>query len=473
MAVPCLAYLYVRAGVLAHTPRQVVPLVDNPLMGAGFWTARLTAVKVLGEYLRLLVWPARLSADYSYNQIALFGWTLSTWEEWKTVLALVACAAVAAAAVRAYPRRKPLFFGIGFFLITFAPVSNLVILIGTIMGERLLYLPSVGIMLCVVYAAREFPRRVPGDRPAYLTVAKAALGIVVVALAARTWDRNVDWADERHFWRAAREAAPNSFKMRLAEINSAPIATADDLDRSVDDVRIGLSLLENLPDQEKPAGSYREAAAFYRGVGDRLAAGGFVARSTIGTTPEQWYRKALEAALRSERIAIAWDARYRIENARRGLPGLTCLPAKAYLELGRIHTRLSDRRSALEAYERGRAQESDPDLLEETAATYAALGDPRKAAMALVEALAVDSSRGEIAGKLVELYGQFDPGGCSVTREGGVPSLNVNCPLVHGDICAASRNVARTYLIRGQQFEAGEIRRVASQDLGCAADLLK
>jgi hypothetical protein len=67
----------------------------------------------------------------------------------------------------------------------------------------------------------------------------------------------------------------------------------------------------------------------------------------------------------------------------------------------------------------------------------------------------------------VELYGQIDPAGCAVSHEGGGVSLNPDCPLVHSDICSASRNVIGNYLRRGQQFEADSIRRTAEKDLGC------
>src|SRR5271157_927850 len=171
-----------------------------------------------------------------------------------------------------------------------------------------------------------------------------------------------------------------------------------------------------------------------------------------------------------------WTARiterYRAENAQRGTPGLTSLSSGLYLDLGHAYLRLSDTPHALAAFERGRALESAPDLLEELASVYRAAGDLRKAAMALVEALAVDPNRPELPSMLVELYGQIDPQGCAVTRQGGTPSLNPDCPLVHGDICAASRNVIGNYLRRGQQFEAAAIRKVAEQDLACDAGLL-
>jgi len=213
-------------------------------------------------------------------------------------------------------------------------------------------------------------------------------------------------------------------------------------------------------------------STLYLHLGDLIASKDAAATAAAGPDAMYWYRKSLSALLRSERIELAWDLRYRTENAARGMPGLTSLPSKLYLSIGRVYSRLSDRPHALAAFERGRALESSPDLLEELGSAYRAAGEPRKAAQTLVEALAMDPNRPQVAASLVELYGEIDPNGCSVVHQGGAPSLNPDCPLVHGDICAASRNVIGSYLRRGQQSEAASIRNVAEQDLGCAAGLL-
>jgi hypothetical protein len=75
--------------------------------------------------------------------------------------------------------------------------------------------------------------------------------------------------------------------------------------------------------------------------------------------------------------------------------------------------------------------------------------------------------------KLVELYSAIDPAGCSVSRDNNSSGLNPDCPLVHGDICTASRNVAATYLRTWQLDHAASIRKTAIQELGCAPELLK
>ena len=66
LALPLAAFFYLRGQIHPHL---LVGFAENPLVQAGFWTARLTAVKVIGKLVWLFFWPARLSADYSYNAV--------------------------------------------------------------------------------------------------------------------------------------------------------------------------------------------------------------------------------------------------------------------------------------------------------------------------------------------------------------------------------------------------------------------
>jgi tetratricopeptide (TPR) repeat protein len=459
--VPCIAFLYVRSRVFADAADLRFPFTDNPLTGAGFWTARITAVKVIGKYLGLLLWPARQSFDYSFNEIPLFGWSLATWEDWKAVIALLACAGLAIVAARAFRGNKPVFYFVAFFFATLSPTSNLIVLIGSIMGERFLYLPSIGIaaLAVVIWQSQNRP------------VAIAAASLIVVALAARTYARNSDWLDRGRFWRTAQEAAPGSYKTNLAAAINTTLLTQKDWDTTVSQVGRAMAILDPLPDARNAAIGYRGAGVVYRTLGDKVASGASGGKPAAGTSPEYWYRKSLNALLRSEKIELAQDESGRPEN-RHGKRLFTTVPSVLYLELGRTYSRLSDSPHALQAFERGRKLESDPDLLEETAAAYSAAGDLRKAAAALVEALAVDASRVPLTAKLVELYTKIDPDGCAVNRDDPTPSLNVDCPMVHTDICAASKNVAASYLRTGQRTESGSIRKTAIEELGCAPDLL-
>src|SRR5665647_486204 len=414
---------------------------------------------------------AGLSFDYSYNENPLFGWGLTSWEDVKAILSLLVCLAGVAGTIVCWRRRKPVFFAIAFFFATLSPTSNLVVRIGSIMAERFLYLPSVGFAVLVVYGVNLLSQRLAERGREYRNAVPVAMGVMLLAFAARTYGRNADWVDQGRFWRSAVEAAPDSYKTNLSAANNTVFISQQDWDRSIGQVGRALAILDNLPDLQNTGIAYQQAGVFYRNLGIRLASSNPAGRAEAGS--EYWYGKSLNALLRSEKIELAQDERNRAENAKRGKPGLTFVPSALYLHMGRTYQKLGDPGHALEAFERGRALESDPDLLEELASAYRTAGETRKAAMALVEALAVDSSRMQLASKLVELYSEIDPSGCAVSREGGTPGLNVDCPLVHGDICTASRNVAATYLRTWQHEHAAAIRRTAIQELGCAPELLK
>jgi hypothetical protein len=88
--------------------------------------------RVLGQFL----WPAHLSADYSYNAVPLFGWQATNPDDVKALVALAVCLGAAVLTVLLAARwrstGKPLFFFLVFFVVALSPVSNVIILIGAI-----------------------------------------------------------------------------------------------------------------------------------------------------------------------------------------------------------------------------------------------------------------------------------------------------------------------------------------------------
>jgi hypothetical protein len=51
--------------------------------------------------------------------------------------------------------------------------------------------------------------------------------------------------------------------------------------------------------------------------------------------------------------------------------------------------------------------------------------------------------------------------------------LNLDCPLVHSQLCTASRNVVLLYHTKGQDRMAAATARSAVNDLACPADLFR
>ncbi len=195
---PFVAFFVLRSGLHTH---MVVDFAENPMVRAGFWTARLTAVKVIGKLLWLFVWPVRLSADYSYNAVPVFGWRLTNWQDVQTLVALAVCAGALTFAIAFSRTHRALVFFVLFFFIALAPTSNLILIIGSIMAERFMYLPSVGLAGCAVAAIAAVGRR----REVWI-----ATGLICLLLAARTYARNFDWHDELSLWSSAVSVSPGA-----------------------------------------------------------------------------------------------------------------------------------------------------------------------------------------------------------------------------------------------------------------------
>jgi hypothetical protein len=201
-----LIFLTLRTFVMAQVPRGSTSLIDNPLGHVSLMVRELTALKILFQSLGLLLWPVHLSADYSYNQIPLI-------TRWSSPAALVVIAlglALLLLLAWSYFRAPNVFFGLGYFLTTYSIVSNLIIHIGTIRGDRLLYMPSLGILLIVGILLAELDQKL--QRPFLRKGFRFAVAAAVMLLAARTVQRNGDWRDGMTLALQTIHTAPNSSK---------------------------------------------------------------------------------------------------------------------------------------------------------------------------------------------------------------------------------------------------------------------
>ncbi len=177
--------------------------VDNPLAGQPWSVRGATAAYVTIRYWSLFCWPASLSPDYSYAAIV----PLAPADP-RALGALALLVTVAAAWLAVARRsRQALWAGI-WYAAPYALVSNGVVLIGTIMAERLLYLPSVGLCLVAGLLASRVWRLARGRG------LLALLGALVLGAAGwRTVERNRDWRDDATLFSRALEVVPSSVKV--------------------------------------------------------------------------------------------------------------------------------------------------------------------------------------------------------------------------------------------------------------------
>ncbi|HEX4150546.1 MAG TPA: hypothetical protein VHY20_16225, partial [Pirellulales bacterium] len=315
---PAIIALFVaRYELLKNSPISFQMATDNPTALSGFWTREMTAVKVLGYYLELTFWPARLSCDYSYNQIPAFGWSWSgaDLDAW---LGLAMVALLSVAALASWRRLPAVFFFLGFAFITLLPVSNLVITIGTIMGERFMYLPLVGILGALAAWGEWLAARPALARLASSPLARRLGGglavVIIVALATRTVVRNRDWYDNTRLWESAMRVSPDSFKVYKG------LATSLSGDPTKLDERIALALeglaicdAGPLPLEHSPNGLLCDLAHYYAQKGDQFRQAG---KTSAATT---WYKKADEIVERAIKADRAVNAAARRDSLARGM----------------------------------------------------------------------------------------------------------------------------------------------------------
>jgi len=196
-------YLLARRAAVGSlgVPVAMIPFVENPLPHLPAPTRLMTATAVLGRGLWLLVWPRSLSADYSWNAIPPVTSPLDP----AFLASLVILLALAAAAVLLRRSRPALTFLILWYLGAVFPTSNLLVPVGTIFGERLLYLPSVAFCLAVALLLHGLLAR-PAAWPRLTGAA------VLLLLAWRTAAYASAWRDEVTLFTAAVEAQPGSAK---------------------------------------------------------------------------------------------------------------------------------------------------------------------------------------------------------------------------------------------------------------------
>jgi Tfp pilus assembly protein PilF len=216
---------------------------------SAFWTARITTLKVIGKSIWLFIWPDHLSPDYSEKAIPRFGWKLSTWEDGKVLIVLAVCLCAIAFAVHCRRTWKAMFFFVMFFFVTYVPT---VVAAGAL-GERFLYVPSVGLAGCLVAAIYALGRRLSSSWPSSPQVAWVAMGVACLALAIRTHVRNSDWHDELSLWSSAVNAVPGDARAHL-NLGTALAKIPGRLPDAITEFRTAVRILPNDADKHSYLG---------------------------------------------------------------------------------------------------------------------------------------------------------------------------------------------------------------------------
>ncbi|MCY7380932.1 MAG: hypothetical protein LH467_16550 [Gemmatimonadaceae bacterium] len=196
-------YLYVRSIVQTN----LTGFVSFPV----FQYIKMDAVDRVGMMMtevpriaQLLVFPVRLSGDYSPAEVTIPDGLAAV-----ELPGFFVCAGLLALAI-ALRRRAPVAsLGLGWLMLSYLPVSNLLVATGFITAERTLFFPSVGVVL-VAGAAFEWLRA--RERPVHRRAAIAAVGVLLVLGTARSIDRQRVWKNNDVFFDQLVLDQPNGYR---------------------------------------------------------------------------------------------------------------------------------------------------------------------------------------------------------------------------------------------------------------------
>jgi len=438
----------VRHWVFRGLPWGEIPFIDNPIAWADFWTARLTAIKVIGLDLWLLLWPDRLACDRSYNQIPVAGWAdAGAW------LALVVMAAILVAVVARRRGDRLMFWAAGFFGIALAPVCNLFMPIGTMIGERFLYLPSAGFAIALVALAYRAGRG---------RLVEASLAVLILVYGCRTWVRNAQWTSELTLARADVHTAPGSFRVHemLAHALYEENPRAN-IDETIRQQETAWRILRPVPAirgyQQAPA----NLGGYYIAKGDMLG-------GPATSDGRAWYGKAVDVLREGEAISRVVERHADEVQRSHGKPLVSraAMP-NLFLNLGAAYAELGRNGEAIEAFRY--ARNLDPNgiaVYGGLAGAYLAEGDLNGAVLAMTEKTQIDSAQPATLSALRALYARIPDGACAVTEAGGALRLNPQCPRLRSDLCASWRELSRAFAEARQPERSRQFQQTAAA-FGC------
>ncbi len=197
---PLILYFYLRHLYTADNGYEL-NIIDNTLLAANSIIEQLsTAISMIGKYFQLLIFPKSLSYDYSAYQIPIVGLF-----HWKTICSILAIILSLFVAFKGLKEKSPISYGILFFYLMFALVSNVVFLTGVTMAERLIFSASLGFSIITGYII--FHYLFENKKPILYFF---SIGIMFLIYSFITVNRNTVWESNATLFLSGISSAPNS-----------------------------------------------------------------------------------------------------------------------------------------------------------------------------------------------------------------------------------------------------------------------
>lgn len=169
-----------------------------------------SAVNTLGLYVKTFIYPHPLSCDYSFSSLEPVGFS-----DGGFLISFLLFLAMFAFAIWRWKQKNPVGFGFLWFFISMFITSNVFFLIGTSFGERLFFVPSLGLSIALVFALAHFTHKQEEEGSFFSVMAKSPVLFGVILLVSglysyKTYSRNADWKSDYKLFSRDIEHYPNS-----------------------------------------------------------------------------------------------------------------------------------------------------------------------------------------------------------------------------------------------------------------------
>ena len=148
--------------------------------------------------LWLLLNPSHLVHDWRFGFIPLFNSLFHSYHLLTLLTFISLCTLVYWSFIRHKNHNTPAMFGISLMAVTFLPASNLFFLVGFVVAERVLFLPSMGWCILVAFGATRLITYVK-----HSTIKKAIQAVIFLLLltnSTKTVNRNTKWLSRQSLY---------------------------------------------------------------------------------------------------------------------------------------------------------------------------------------------------------------------------------------------------------------------------------
>lgn len=231
---------------LAALGTLTVPNTSRFFKDMGLETRLCTMATGFLHYFKLLVWPATLCFDYDFSVIPRQDGVTT-----EVAISIVVVLSILLLGVILVRKQPIISYAILFFFVTIFIVSNIVVPIGILISERVLYIPAISIGLILAHLLSMLYRR---QERALQVLGVILTCAIIVPASVRCVERNKDWQNAKSYGEAYVRDTPGNIKGRF--VRAAVFESEGRLQEAEQEYRLAVMLSPNLSHTHSALGTF-------------------------------------------------------------------------------------------------------------------------------------------------------------------------------------------------------------------------